>query len=178
MKTVDNKKAIYKALQEGYIRTKHRCIATVICALGWFVFSFLHEGFTNADGWVTIILLSIAVVYAESFGRKQLIIKKADKLGYNKNIKYPAGSYKTICGLINREGESLDELFARRDKAIEKRIRNARPFMSRIKFMEISTDKTKDRYRMRVGTDSECGAILEREKDGNGNFRLFLYNLK
>ena len=79
---------------------------------------------------------------------------------------------------VLKDRESLDELFARRDKAIEKRIRNARPFMSRIKFMEISTDKTKDRYRMRVGTDSECGAILEREKDGNGNFRLFLYNLK
>jgi len=90
-----------------------------------------------------------------------------------KNLKYPAGKYTTTCGMVNRKGESLDELFARRERAIIKLIRDGRPSMPREEFMAISVNRADDRYRL-AGIDDECGAVLQREND---NFKLTLYNL-
>jgi hypothetical protein len=79
--------------------------------------------------------------------------------------------------MVNRKGESLGELFARRDRAIRDRIHAARPVMTYEEFMAITTDKKENRYRM-AGPNKDLGAVLVKDEDGTGNFELILYRLK
>lgn len=77
-----SKAAIKQAIKDGYIRTKNRCIASAVCTLGWFVFSFLNNGFEKSDAWICIILLCVTVVYADVAARYQRNLRKAEELGY------------------------------------------------------------------------------------------------
>lgn len=56
-----------------------------------------------------------------------------------KNIKYHKGRYMTTDGMMNNVGESLDELFARRDREIKERITASYPTMAYEDYMKLPT---------------------------------------
>jgi hypothetical protein len=104
---------------------------------------------------------------------------------FSKKWKYPAGKYNCIGygpgekAMYSLKGETVDEMFVRRDGILKDRIRDSHPWMDVDEYLAIPTDKTEDRYRMRLGKIEEwgaTGAILERKTDGN--ILLTLYNLK
>lgn len=102
-----------------------------------------------------------------------------------KKWKCPAGKFSCIGygsenPMKSLKGETLDDMFERREQILKDRIKNSRPTMDYNEYVAITTDKAEDRYRMDVGkVDSDggaAGAVLERKEDGN--FMLTLYNLK
>jgi hypothetical protein len=99
--------------------------------------------------------------------------------------RHPAGKYSCISHNVSEtmyslKGETLDEMFERREQILKKRIHDMKPWMDVDEYLAIPTDKTGDRYRMRLGKIEEwgaTGAIFER-KNGDKMFTLTLYNLK
>ncbi len=92
-----------------------------------------------------------------------------------RNFRYPEGIYKTVNGLVNRKGESLDQLFDRRDQYIRDQIKASYPKMSYREYMSITTDKACNIYRIKGEPKDNVGAVLQRKSETASN--LILYNI-
>ncbi len=94
-----------------------------------------------------------------------------------KNIKYPYGQYSTTDGMLSNKGETLEELFARRDEETKERVRASYPTMTYEEYMEIPTKEQQSdgkHYRMDgfPHTNNEIGCVFYREGS-----KLVLYRL-
>lgn len=99
-------------------------------------------------------------------------------MGFLRNLIYPAGKYKVIGvmsdRMINKRGESLKELFARREKMLRAYIRRSYPSMKYSEYSALPTYKEADRYRYDGKIKDDIGVVLEKETDG---YHITLYNL-
>lgn len=88
-----------------------------------------------------------------------------------KNLFYPAGKYVTTDNKRSLKGENKDELFARRDKAIQDRIRSKYPIMRYEDYMKIPTTGTSLR-RFQGDPIDDFGAVYDVEANQIKVFRL------
>ena len=99
-------------------------------------------------------------------------------MGFIKNWRYPAGKYSVIGvmseSILNKKGENLKELFARRNRLLRTYVRNSRPSMKYSEYFALPTDKKADKFRYDGAIRNDVGGVIERK---DGCCLLTLYNL-
>ena len=83
--------------------------------------------------------------------------------------RYPVGRYAVIgmAGtMLSKKGESLKELFDRRQKSIRAHIRNSYPVMKYSEYFALPTDNKAERYRYDGAVKDGIGVVVDKSFDG------------
>jgi len=87
-----------------------------------------------------------------------------------KNWRYPVGRYAVVgvgaWTMLSKRGESLKELFDRRQKSIRAQIRTSYPIMEYSEYFALPTDNKAEKYRYDGAVKDGIGVVVDKSFDG------------